>query len=455
MSSEEGRRSPRRRRSADRGGDTSDRRRSRSRSNDRRGGRLVVRRSRSRDKDRGEPCKIRIGVQAGPRGDVIYPQHVEDFLRQWADDVGHIETGVAPLDIDEPGWQFVLVEILEPRTRHRILEWFNSPRGRRYLVLRDMAVKVQEWPLRRLAEDDREAEVIPWKWRKGASAMLSDEYPDEKVLALDSAEGRRYYFKSEDIHRTEGAASFVDQKRKGGGETKRTVCHHWRRDAHCRFGSECAYIHVKAGAGREDAGSGPSANAMISAGGKGRFLQAERPRGDRPGGPGGGKGIPPPTFAPPQQGAAPPDWDEESESSTEEEPPAPPPAPRKEDYQDTLLVRDVDKDTDARGIRRMGEDDFVRMWCEIDGYKSAQLVREKRRSSNANPKYGGSHGVVIFKNESQAVDAMEQTFGCGLNVSLFGVEEMLQTCIAEQKQVLDRTGGYSDLEARKLGRVNF
>eukprot|EP00756_Hemistasia_phaeocysticola_P045095 Hpha_TRINITY_DN18864_c0_g1::TRINITY_DN18864_c0_g1_i1::g.26270::m.26270 len=434
-------------------------RRRRSRSpRDRRDRRFRGRDRRDRDRDRERedrieaPKQIRIGVQAGPRGDAVYEQDVGTFLQQWSGDIGKIELGVAPLDIDEPGWQFTVVEINNASTRNRILDWFNSPQGRRYLVLREMAVKVQEWPLRNRGggtDGDREAEVIPWKWRKGASVMLSDEYPEEKVLALDSAEGRRYFFKSEDVHKTEGAASFVEQKRKDGTQAKRTVCHHWRRDAHCRFGSECAYIHIKAGAGREDAGAGPSASGMLSHTGKGGG------KGHHAGGFGGPQGGPGGLLGgfPGLGQLVLSELDEADLSSSEdddaEDDPPPPPIP-KHDYRDTLLVRDVDKDTRARGLRRMDAEDFESMWEGIEGFKRAELCRPRKKRSDET-KYGGAHGLVGFKRVEDATGALQQTFGHGINVAFYGVEELLAAGCEEQVRWAEAHGRYSDKDARKGG----
>lgn len=144
-----------------------------------------------------------------------------------------------------------------------------------------------------------------------------------------------------------------------------------------------------------------------------------------------------------------PDYEEDEVSTTDDgEPPPKPQKPQQEHFEDTIVVRDVDKDTDARGIRRMTEGDFTRMWCDIDGYRKAQLFRD---DGNRDTKYGGSYGIVTFASEAAAADAMAQTFGCGLNVSFYGVAEMLELYVTQQQLWCQNTGGYNDHEARMSG----
>ena len=105
--------------------------------------------------------------------------------------------------------------------------------------------------------------------------------------------------------------------------------------------------------------------------------------------------------------------------------------PAQAHFEVTLLVRDVDKDTEARGMRRMTEADFEKMWCEIEGFHSARLIHD-----GDNTRYRGTYGLVTFNRPEDASDALSQTFGCGLNVSFYGTEECLEEVATEQQRVL-------------------
>ena len=195
--------------------------------------------------------------------------------------------------------------------------------------------------------------------------MLSDEHPNAQITGFDNTENKKYIFNAADVSVTAGALAFLREKEDGKkGDLRKPVCHHYRNEQTCRYGIECIYLHIKSDADRIEPGKQSSGEDVNL---------SKQPH-----------------------------------------------------FETTLLVREIDRDTDARGIRRMNDNDFRNMWCEIAGFVSSQLVRESEVG------YGGSYGLVVFKNAACANEALCQTFGYGLNISFYGVEEMLRKAAAQQ-----------------------
>ena len=192
---------------------------------------------------------------------------------------------------------------------------------------------------------------------------------------------------------------------------RRTVCLNYIKESRCRFGSSCQYIHALASAEREE--------LLCVRRRTDDDKEDARPRPQR---------KQQPKFNPTEVPML-----DDCDAAT----PTPAAAPAQQQavvahYETTLLVRDVDRDTAARGVRQMTEDDFKRMWSEIEGFVWAQLVREGDKVKL----YRGAYGLVTFETPEDAADALAQTFGCGLNVSFYGTEEILEEVTAEQQQIL-------------------
>ncbi|KAJ9469031.1 eukaryotic translation initiation factor 3 subunit 10 [Diplonema papillatum] len=425
---------------------------------------------------------------------------VREFLKQWQNDVGSVRVDAGKLPSDSADHTYVLVTMADVAKKRRVLDFFGSSRGKRFLAIKDTGAQVQSWPPHGVTLQDAEAALagsLPdgadsrdageqqrgyrrrgdegprGRKRQQVCPLLSEEFPEGKVIAFDSTEQKRYAVPTGSVHRTDGAVSLMAKLREDGTVLKRTICHYYKHEGHCKFAGDCAYVHVNPAALCDEnivpsyppgasKGGKFAGGAFLGSAGKGaRFLpysgmltnfqqqqqqlqlqrlQQQQQQGDAD------SLAKLPAAAQPAAAAAP--------AAAQKEPEVEPvdavlPAADDEeeederavsDYRCCLLVREIDRDTDARGMVRMSVEDFATMWCEIDGFVAAKLYRD-----DSTRKYGGSYGIVAFSSNAEATEALAQTFGCGLNVSYYGVEEMIedvsiQQQLAMQQQQVDTAG---------------